>query len=438
MKMRLSLLLVALFALSLACETQGPNTPTFSEDAIKTSVASTLTAMVQGTHTNPSPSLTPTGTQVPCLPAHPGAQIIPLPAGIATGKNQNVSILNLQGSKLADRPVPGLTSMYSGRLHVAGNLGMGANAVPLVYVTFENSGTIKQNANNLISVLVAMPNASGVIGAEGNSFLAWATMDMMHQSINRLYADLPNNASGAQPRWTWTPTAQAPYGNAIAPLAIHLVSGTAQGIWFTYTMQGIGDILFPPFAGLSYFDLSTNSVTEYAPSSAGLGGLSPDQTWIAYAPNQAGHPGQIHTGFDVKNLVTCQSAHFNLEGDSAMGGGDMIFSPDGQFLAWLEAGGASPFEAVYRLKVARTDGTVIFNAPISTMGTLFGGVAPEYLTPMAWTSNNVLLLQAHVGQAHPAMIILWAPDPSQPIDPALGTHQSVTIGDGSFMGLVYP
>jgi hypothetical protein len=37
-----------------------------------------------------------------------------------------------------------------------------------------------------------------------------------------------------------------------------------------------------------------------------------------------------------------------------------------------------------------------------------------------------------------AFLILWAPDPAQPLDPVLGTHQFVTIAEGSFAGFVYP
>lgn len=328
--------------------------------------------------------------------------------------------------------------MDAGRMHIAGNLGMGVNNIPLVFITFENTGTIKQNINNVVSVVATVPNVMLFTGAEGNPFLSWVTIDMTHQWTNRLFASDLASIPGAQPLWTWTPPQNGLPGNALQPLAIHMVNGQATGIWFAYTMQGIGDILFAPWAGLEYFDLASHQTTEFIPSNSSIGGLSPDQSFVAFGPGQAGHPGHINGSFTIKNLITCQTTQFPLEADSNMGGGDMIFSPDGQMVAWEEASGPSPFEANFRIKVAHTSGDVFFNAPIANMKSLLGGETPQYLTPVGWISNHILVLQANLGQAHPSVLILWAPDPAQPIDPVLGANQSIVVGDGSFMGFVYP
>jgi hypothetical protein len=39
---------------------------------------------------------------------------------------------------------------------------------------------------------------------------------------------------------------------------------------------------------------------------------------------------------------------------------------------------------------------------------------------------------------HHPVLVVWAPDPSQPLDPDLGANQSAPIANGNFIGFVYP
>jgi hypothetical protein len=244
--------------------------------------------------------------------------------------------------------------------------------------------------------------------------------------------------AGLQPLVTWTPAQDVNFGNAMHPLAVHQSGGAANGIWFTYTMYGIGDVNFPPYNGLYYLDLSSGQTVEYLGTTNAIGGISPDQTLVAYGAGQGGTPGRIESGLTVRNLVSCQETYIPFNASSNLGGGWMVFSPDNSFVAWSEAGGPSSMEATYRIRVARTDGTSIFDAPIANMYSLLGGEPPDSLRPVGWIANHLLVLEAYLNVIHRYIVIVWAPDHSQPLDPVLGANQSFPIADGTFIGFVYP
>jgi hypothetical protein len=203
-------------------------------------------------------------------------------------------------------------------------------------------------------------------------------------------------------------------------------------------MEGIGNINFPPYNGLYYLDLATNLPTEFLPPSDALGGISPDQTVIALGPGQGGAPGVIFNGFYVKDLLTCGQTYIAFNPASNLGGGYMVFSPDNRMVAWTEASGPSNMEASFRLRVARTDGTSLVDSPVASLSGLLGGEAFTFLHPVGWIANHLLVLEIYSPALNQNVLVVWAPDPAQPLDPVLGANQSAVIGTGSFLGFLYP
>ncbi|MBN2086655.1 MAG: hypothetical protein JW748_15685 [Anaerolineales bacterium] len=435
-------MLLLLPAIGLACAFSTPAAPL--EDLVGSAVAATQAAQIgtAGADTpsepTPGPGETPATPEPACLPAHPGRQILPLPAGVASGYEETVTFTDVLDHALGTRAVTGMTFLQKDFVHLAGNLAMGANALPVVYYGLESGGKLKTNVNNVLSDLAPAPNLTSMTGAEGNPFVVFVTVDMMNQSINHVYAGALAEIASLLPVLTWTPDLSAHIGNAIHPLAVRYTGGAAQGFWYTYTMEGIGNIIFPPYNGLYFFDLAASASTGFLPTTDALGGISPDQTMIAYGAGLGGAPGRLEGGLTVRNLVTCQETYIPFHPSSNLGGGWMVFSPDNQFVAWTEAGGPSNMEATFRMRVARTDGTSLFDAPIANMTSLFGGEAPDGLRPVGWVASHILVLESQLNLiGHPIQII-WAPDPAQPIDPVMGAHQSNKIGDGVFLGFVYP
>jgi hypothetical protein len=458
MNKRAVLLPVVLVFALLACTI---GTPTMEPEAtpdpnqIATAVAETLAAMSPtGEDTSPAPLLPtdtaepgtpepglPTDTAEPetpapgCLPVHPGAVGLPLPAGVAIGEDEDIKLFNLSGSLLADRPVAGMTFMDEQHVHFAGNLGAGANNLPIVFFTLQGGGALKQNVNNAISNIGPAGDLDSLTGSSGGSFLTYVSIDWSNQWTNTVFT---GTSAGLSPRFIWVPPADGHIGNAIRPLAIHTAAGSADGIWYTYTMVGIGDIHYPPYNGLFYYDLSSGVTTEFLSADNAIGGLSPDQTRVAYGPGQGGAPGVIRTSFTIRNLVTCQESVVAFNPASNLGGGWMVFSPDNSLVAWTEAGGPNNMEASFRLRVANTDGTSLFDSPLASLTSFLGGEAPDYLTTVGWAANHILTMQAYLNVINQYVVILWAPLPDHPIDPVLGAHQAVPVADGEFIGMIYP
>jgi hypothetical protein len=177
---------------------------------------------------------------------------------------------------------------------------------------------------------------------------------------------------------------------------------------------------------------------SYLGSNTVLAGFSPDQTWAAYGQGTGNSPGQAQGFLTLKNLLTCQEVTLPFHATSNLGGGWVIFAPNNQMVAWLEASGPSPMEATHRLRVARIDGTLVVDSPISGLTGLAGGETPSWIVPGGWADDHLLILEIHISEYPNPLVVIWAPDQTQPFSPALGANQSATIGDGRYMGFLYP
>jgi hypothetical protein len=159
---------------------------------------------------------------------------------------------------------------------------------------------------------------------------------------------------------------------------------------------------------------------------------------IAYGMGQRGTPGLIFGGLTMRNRISRQETFIPYNAASNQSGGWVVFPPDNQFVAWTEAGGPNNMEATFRMRVARTDGVSLFGAPTANMTSRLGKEAPDGLRPAGWIANHLLVLEAYLDVIHRNVVIVWAPDRTQPLDPEMGAEQSIPIADGTLLGFVYP
>ena len=162
-----------------------------------------------------------------------------------------------------------------------------------------------------------------------------------------------------------------------------------------------------------------------------LGGISPDQTLVAYNP-VADNRSQITGGFSILNLLTHKEINISLDARSNFGAGFMVFSPDNRLPAWAEAGGANIEEPEFRLRVARTNGKNILNVEIADLSSRLGVEAISSATPVGWISNRLLLLQVYSETQRRTVLVIWRPDQAQPL------HQAFVIAEGTFLDFIYP
>ncbi|MEA3349231.1 MAG: hypothetical protein U9Q82_01265 [Chloroflexota bacterium] len=221
--------LLAFFVLllaSLACGTTTPIalTPTIHQGQLETIVAATVQALdtspeaqpeatdagISSSPTAQPPSSTPTSTatqeQPPCQPEHPGAQVLPLPAGFASSVDvQPIELYDTQGNLLGSKQAPGLTWLEPGQIHIAGGQSQGIPNIPLVYHSLENGGVLKSNTNGEVVQINQSPGLVTLTGGEGNSIIAYSTNDSDQAAggwISRLYAGELAAINAAQPLMT--------------------------------------------------------------------------------------------------------------------------------------------------------------------------------------------------------------------------------------------
>jgi hypothetical protein len=440
MKRNVLVVLAVLLALALACSftPDGGNQNNgglTSDEIVQTSSAATLTAMSGGGNGQQVTNTSPPN----CQPLHPGAQSLPLPVGVGLATNGNHEVINfydLQGNSIGSKTLTGFAWADVNQVHLAGGTSAGFPTLPIVYHTLISGGELlRLNVNNAISDLGSAPQLVMVTGATAQPYLAY-TLNSSGAGgwISYLYGTDYAGVSGASPLMI----RDEGDGYVIYPLGVHYSGGAAQGIWYTASMYGIGNINFEPFKGLFYLRLSDSTVTTFVPPDTVIAGFSPDQTWVAYSVSTGNNPGQATGSITLKNLITCAEVTLNFDQPTNLGGW-LAFSPDNQYVAWLETFGPSPMEATFRLRVSKIDGTSLVNAEISTLSSLLGGVAPSYiLPPMKWVDNHVLGLSMRPTGTADATFVIWAPDPAQPLDPVLGANQSAALGSGEMIGLLYP
>ena len=451
------LALLALLIIDLACGSTAPVNSTLAPDQFETAVAETVTALetppslpaTVAQNEQPSPTIPatdapaspePTIASPACEPTHPGAQILPLPIGFAASINTlGVAFYNTDGVPLGSKQTPGMTWLSPDQIHLGGGYTAGLSPLMLVYYSLENNGTLKSSDSDTVRPLRPLSNLVTLIGAEGSSQLAFSTsnIDLLPDAggwVSELYAGDAEAINGAQPMLTRSEGD----GFVIFPLAVHTEEGIGQGVWYTLSMWGVGNINFAPYNGLYYFDFFSGQTTEYLPFTDRLAGISPDQTQFAYLPGMGGQPGGPGNSLTIRNQLNCQEMNIPFNGSSNLGGGMVSFAPDNQHIAWLEASGSSGMEAQMRLRVARADGTLVIDAENAVLHGLAGGVIPTYVRPVGWLANHMLLLEVGLPGLDAPSIVKWVPDPASERDLALGANQTAPLTDGIFGGFLYP
>jgi hypothetical protein len=409
-----------------------------AQETTPTSAPATLTPSPISSPTAEPPSPTPT-EKAPICQEHPGGQHLPLPVGyVGSIDAQTVELYDTDGELLGRKQTPGLSFLEPDQVHLGGGLTEGIAAIPFVYHSLEHGGGLKASAGTATVDLAQTPGLVTLIGAEGSPLIAYSTNESDQATggwLSELYASEISAIDGATVRLTRSEGD----GFVIYPLAVHTEAGVGQGVWYTLSMWGIGNIIFPPYNGLFYFRLSDGQVIEYLSVDNRLAGFSPDQTTVAFAPLQEEQPGGIQLGLTVKNLVTCQETFIAINPSTNLGAGYAVFSPDNRYMAWLEASGPDNMQARIRLRVAETaNGNILVDSETPGLSSLAGGEAPSTVQPLGWLADHLLLLEVGLPSQVNPLLVVWAPDPTEPLDPALGANQSAPLSEGVFAGFLYP
>jgi hypothetical protein len=337
--------------------------------------------------------------------------------------NVGITFYNAAGQVITELKTDGLQNSSPSEVQLAGTVS-GPIMTPLVYHAVDPQRRILININDAVSLMADAPDFYAMRGAPGQSVLVYATVTYNPGNngitSNLYFGTLAQLTGGGGLVYS----EQSNGSFAVYPLAVNAENGLPLGFYFSRQMYGIGDAIFAPQKGLFYYDLASNSVAPVLDETRIPQGISLDHVWVA------SNAWQGDNSITVQHLNTNLHAYLPILPSSGDGAGFASFSPDDQFIAWMEASGAMmsdtpDFHSVVR--VARTDGTLVRDVVDVNFGALVG-VPITWVEPMAWLDNSTLLVQARGTN--------WTDAWVMKLDINSGTPS--LFASGSFVGLYYP
>ena len=313
---------------------------------------------------------------------------------VDTGDEESLTYVDLQGQTIAVMQTPGIGYGSASQVHVAGSSTLGVNNIPLVYHSFTNPESLLVNSNNSISSLVDTPMFYGLAGAPGEAIIAYSVYEPTSESVHSdLYLGTLETLPTTGPIHS---TDDKDSYRVMNPLAISTESGIATGIWYTFSAWGIGgDIIFPVNQSLFYFDMTSGNNYEFIGDSCNVQGLSQDFTWAACR----GSTSDGSPTYTIENFVPGNSVSFPLDPSSDRGAGYGTFSPDGLYVAWLEASGSNMAEVPNyhsRIRIGMTSGGIIYDQDDTALSQALGGGTIPYMQPVGWLDTHNVLVEAYL------------------------------------------
>ena len=351
-----------------------------------------------------------------------------LPVGVATEKDGILFVFDSEGYTLQQVNIPGISYADEHSLHILSVFPQDNTGLPVLYYSFEQNSSLLISLNGQISTLLPVPEFSGMVGAPGKAVLAYTRVEYADENlISHLYAGTINNLPTAAPVYTENNAE----GWGVVALAVDVEAEKPVGVWYSKRPWGIGgDIVFDPRRTLSYIDLRTGTNSQYLGADANPSAISADGKWLAYTDDQGAI--SIAGTMAIRNIDTGVGLSYPLQNTvDQRGAGEASFSPNNEYLAWMEGSGfqmaeTPNFHSVVR--VGNLNGNIIAEfADTAFVATSGLGVVAR-VEPVGWFDDNTLIVIAR-GDAWNDAVLLLVDIPSQNIS---------FLAQGVFVGFVYP
>jgi hypothetical protein len=258
-----------------------------------------------------------------------------------------------------------LLTPRGGNIHAAGPY-QGSLAFPLVFQSYEpdgqrqfidlNSGSTSSNPGGQVSILVSVEDqamVSGLVGVPGEPLVFYIVFQPLGSTVrSRFTLGTIDSLSTTSPVLTLD-SSESMYWK---PVAIQMKDNTPSGLWFTRTPWGIGgEIVFPYYEGLSFYDLSSGTLSEVLPPEAQFNSISPDQTWVAYSMRR--ETGSVFYNLDLNGG---EPIFLPTLPENDRGAGNGLFSPSNKYIAWREAKGSLADGSFKQtIRIATLDGQIV-------------------------------------------------------------------------------
>jgi hypothetical protein len=351
-----------------------------------------------------------------------------LPVAVTTEKDGILSVFDREGYTLQQVNIPGVSYADENNLHILSILPHDNSGLPVLYYSFEQNNSLLISHNGQISTLLSVPEFSGMVGAPGKAVLAYTRVEYADVNlISHLYAGTISALPTAAPVYTENNTE----GWGLVAVAVDVEAEMPVGIWYSKRPWGIGgDIVFDPRRTLSYIDLRTGTNSQYLGAEANPSAISTDGKWLAYTNDEGAVAG---TGsMAIRNIETGVGLSYPLQNAvDQRGAGEASFSPNNQYLAWMEGSGFQMadipnFHSVVR--VGNLNGNIIAEFADTAFVAASGLNTVARVEPVGWFDDNTLAVMAR-GEAWNDAVLLMIDIPSQNVR---------FLAQGVFVGFIYP
>jgi len=264
-------------------------------------------------------------------------------------------------------------------------------------------------------------------GVPGQNALVYTTIAWEGDAlISRFYPQTAQEGAGT---WFWERI--DPGSWAIVPLAIDGENNDLKNVFYTMEPWGIGgDIVFPPRKGLYQLDLRTRANVEHLNEVYRPIGLSPDNKIAAYTRSNNRIPEGTQPTITIYNLLTGSEVPIDLNPGSDRGGGYAVFSPDNQYVAWMEGAGWTMAETPNfhaRVRIANMDGVVLTDRTDLVFANLISDPTARWTIPVGWLDGEYLLVEVRGDNWNKPALVKMRFD---------GTDMSL-LSFGQFQGFLY-
>jgi len=317
--------------------------------------------------------------------------------------------------------------MYSDYIHVAGSFTGNIQDVPIIFHTAENNGGIRQILNGEVTSLFPGPDAVNLLGALGQNAFMYTTVTWDGNALASSFYVRSQYGGGSTPIYSQAD----PKSWAMSPLAVGAENSEVHTIWYCWTPWGIGgDIVFPPRKGLWAFDLESTDFTEILFENDNVIGVSPNNDYVAYTEQNNIAEG-IETHVILYNLDTAHSIKIPVLEPSDRGAGYAVFSPDNQYIAWMEASGWMMAETPNfhsKVRVADISGKITADISDLTFADTAADPSALWAEPVGWLSGEHLLVEVRGDDwQNPALVQM-----------RFDGTEITYIATGKFLGFLYP
>lgn len=409
--------LIAIFAVtSLACNIQLTNTPAPSAPPPAADTNTPAAAV---------PTSVDTQAVVPSqVPTQSTGSTLPSGILVDTGDKYGITLFNAAGQSITELKASNSSGFYTGEALMAGPVA-GQILTPLVYLAWNGSRQVVSNVNDTLTVIRQSNDLYQIKSADGQNVIVFVEVSWPSGGSgldNKVYFGSVESLTGVS---TPSFTTNDPDMLAIAPMAVKAVNGQIQGFFYSRMAYGIGgDIVFAPQRGLYFYNAVSATTTQVLSNDRTPVGISPDMTWAASTAYSN------YTDLQLHNLDANTSLPLPIESTSDRGAGNLVFSPDNHYIAWMEASGfrmsdTPNFKSL--VKIGDNSGQVLFNIPDTAFSSVVGATA-QFTDPVGFLDNANFLVQVLTADMNKSYVVK--------VNVQTGTITSFC--SGIFLGFYYP